>query len=239
MHLPVYVKEALLPKPVFDFAWATDDVLGTPDLGEQISIPSVEGRHVVLRPLSPNDYSMLQMLETEGELAGRWRFRGQTPSPEQWLGTLWNGVLAQFLVVSKRENVPVGLVLAYRASFQDGHAYIAALKFDPASRSPHMMLGMALFVDYVFGWWDFTKLAMEVPAFNMPQFAAGAGRYFEIEGRLRDHYACADRKWDLFVLAIHRDNWLQSSGRALKVARGTPPQRVKLRIGGHPVPGGS
>jgi hypothetical protein len=81
--------------------------------------------------VTPNDYPTL---ETEGDLAGRWRWRGMTPSPEQRAHQLWNGVLAQFIMVDRSSCEPLALIYAYKASQRDGTAYMAVLKFNPKQR---------------------------------------------------------------------------------------------------------
>src|SRR5262249_7435820 len=146
------------------------------------------GKNVGLRPIMPSDYALLQMLETNGEVGARWRFRGQTMSPEQWSATLWQGVLAQFLVFAHGQELPIGMVKAYRASFQDRTAYIGGLRFDVGEESALMMRGFALFIEYVFRCFDFRKLYLESPSYNVGQFASGIGRYFEVEGQYKDHF---------------------------------------------------
>jgi hypothetical protein len=167
--------------------------------------PPLRARHVFLKPIAPSDYPFLQMLETAGDPAPRWRHRGGTPSPDQWAQGLWAGVLVQFLVVGVESSTPIGRVVIYRPNFQDRHAYFAALRFQPRQRSPLMILGISLFLRYVFSYWDFEKLYMEVPEYSLPQFASGLGRFFEIEGRLRGHLQAGDRSWDQLIVALHRD----------------------------------
>jgi hypothetical protein len=111
-------------------------------------------------------------------------FQGSTPSPEQWAQTTWGPTLAQFMVVTRRRNDAIGMVAAYQANFQDGFAHFAAVRFDPRSRSPLMIFGVAVFLEYVFSCWDFRKLYLEVPEYNYGQLASGHGRLFVIEGRL-------------------------------------------------------
>jgi hypothetical protein len=167
--------------------------------------PGLIGRHVALRPVTAADYAMLQMLETGGEVGARWRFRGQTPSPEAWVGNLWNGVLTQFLVQSRSEEGPIGLVVGYRASFQDRHLYLAATRFDLRRPTPLMMLGVALFLRHVFDTWAFRTVYMEVPEYNLDQIASGSGRYFSEQARLPGYYEQGGRTWDHVILALTRD----------------------------------
>lgn len=185
------------------------------DVGEipPLKVPSLDGRHVFLKAVTPEDYGFLQLVETSSELGPRWRYRGATPSPEQWAQGTWGGVLAQFLVLGRQEGRPVGIVSAFQPSFQDGHAHIAAAKFDLRRRSPLMMLGFAVFVQYVFACWNLRKLYMELPAYNFEQFASGEGRFFTVEGRFRDHFFLAGRYWDQLHLAIHRDQWREHGER--------------------------
>jgi RimJ/RimL family protein N-acetyltransferase len=178
--------------------------------------PPLEGRHVELRPITPEDYHWLQRAELSSELAMRWRFRGATPGPEQWAQAIWTGALAQFLVIERRTGEPAGLVAIYRANFQHGHAALGAARFASA-KSPVMILGIALFLRYVFACWNFRKLYLELPEYNYSQFASGLGRIFEIEGRLREHNYFDGRLWDELLLAIYRDSWAEN-GRLLMAA---------------------
>jgi hypothetical protein len=191
---------------------------------EPPQFPSLLGKHVVLRPVTPNDYPMLQAVETEGDLAGRWRWRGMTPSPEQWVSQLWNGVLAQFIMVARSSGEPLALIYAYKASQRDGTAYLAVLKFNPNSRSTLVMAGTALFVEYLFTHWDLRTVYMEVPAFNMSQFASGIGRYFAIEGQLRDNYVCCGKRYDMYILAIHVEQWKAASRNVIAAELARPPK---------------
>ncbi|MGO9955502.1 MAG: GNAT family N-acetyltransferase [Solirubrobacteraceae bacterium] len=188
---------------------------------------SLDGRHVYLRPVLVGDYAALSAAEQTGELAIRWRFRGATPSPERWVQNLWQNILAQFIVVRRSDNRPLGLVMSYRADFQDGHAHLAIESFDTAQRGPHMMLGGALFIEYVFNCWDFHKLYLEVPEFNMSQIASGVGRLFAVEGRKRDHTFYGGRRWDEYTLALYRDTWRAlAESRAVLAMEARLPQRI-------------
>lgn len=192
--------------------------------------PPLDGVHVRLRPVTPRDYEHIRALELSSDLAVRWRFRGSTPSPEQWAQTLWRGVLAQYLVVTAVRERPIGLVLAYHADFQDQHAHVAMASFDPKGRSPLMMLGFGLFIQYVFTCWPFRKLYLESSEYNYEQFAAGEGRYFEVEARLRDHSSFGGKHWDQLTLAIYRETW-EGVGRRLLALEAPDAVRQAQRAG--------
>lgn len=211
----------------FDVTWAPPS--GRVDSRQPVA-PDLEGERVYLRPVDPADYPMLRAAETEGEAAVRWRYRGRTPSPDEWLQTLWSGVLAQFIVVERQSDTPIGFVYAYRPSIEDGHCHFAVMRFGHVPPTPLMTFGLALFVDYLFHLWPMRVLYAEVAEFNYPQFRSGHGRFFEIEGCLKQHYCAAGEVWDLYLLAVHRDRWLEQSAGALRLARGQHRTQVRLSM---------
>lgn len=175
--------------------------------------PPLEGRDVLLRPVEPADATSMRLVELSIELGPRWRFRGATPSPEEWTQSM-SGTLAQFVVVEKASGNVIGIVQIHGASFQDGYAELSAAKIGGLDRSPLLMFGVVMFVRYVFSCWNFRKLYMQVPEFNFSQIESGVDKFFFIEGRLRDHLFAYGRSWDQFQLAIYRDRWLEH-GQAL------------------------
>jgi hypothetical protein len=191
-------------------------------------VPSLRGRHVFLRPVTPDDYRFLRAAELGGELAIRWRLRGASASPEQWAQNLWQSVLTQYLVVGSREPTPLGLVAVYQPNHRDGYAFLAAERFGPPRPVPAMMFGVALFIEHVFRCWDFHKLYLEVPEYNVSQLASGVGRLFALEGRLREHLWYDGRRWDQIVLALYRETWARESRRLLAAAVG--PGDVVVRV---------
>ena len=188
-------------------------------LTRSASVPSLTGRTVFLRPVNPDDYRFLHAVETSDQLGPRWRFRGATPSPEQWAQVNWSSSLAQFMVIGRQTDAPIGVLAVHQPDFQDAYAKISAARFEPAKPSPAMMLGLAIFVDYVFECWSFRKLYMEVPEYNFQQLASGVGRFFETEGRLRDHYYFAGQYWDQVILAIYRERWREQAEPVLRIAK--------------------
>lgn len=212
----------------------TDKALGA----QTFKVPPLYGRFVFLRVINPQDYQLLRSAELGGDLGVRWRYRGSTVSPEQWAQSLWQGTLAQYLVVGVEDPNPLGLVTAYQANFQDGYAFLAAEALGARHPSPLMMFGIALFIDYVFTCWNFHKVYLEVAEYNAPQFGSGIGRMFEQEGRMREHLWYGGRRWDQLLLAIYRDTWQQESRRVLATAR--PPQESRMHVrmpAPHPDPG--
>jgi hypothetical protein len=202
---------------------AHDPVETDPDAAAASKLPALSGRHARLRQIVPADYGWLRRAELDGDLIHRWRHGSGTPSPEEWVRKLWVGVLAQFVVERPEDGEPVGLVMAYQANLQDGHARFAATRLDGSVRSPRLLFGLALFLDYLFACWPLHKLYMETPAYNFEQFASGAGTAFTIEGRLRDHVYLGGRHWDHYILAVYRDAWREYGSRWRDTGRGQTP----------------
>lgn len=186
---------------------------------DAFSPPSLQGKHVYLRVVVPDDYPYLHLLETSGELASTGGLRGTTPSFQDWLQQRAVGILAQFIVLARDDNSRIGLTSVFSANFQDGHAHLAATRFNPNDQSPLMLMGFGLFVDYVFSCWNFRKLYLDSTEFNYPQFASGIGRIFSCEGRLREHHFLNGQFWDHLILAIYKDRWSERSSSLLRVER--------------------
>lgn len=201
---------------------------GAAEAAQGFRVSPLHGRFVFLRVVNPDDYRFLRSVELSGELGVRWRYRGSTVSPEQWAQGLWQGTLAQYLVVGVDDPNPLGLVAVYQANYQDGYAFVAGEGFGISRPSPLMMFGLALFIDYVFTCWNFHKLYLEVAEYNAGQFSSGIGRLFDLEGRLRQHLWYDGRRWDQLILAIYRDKWQRESRRLLEAAR--PPRELRAHI---------
>ena len=113
-------------------------------------------------------------------------------------------MLAQFLVVSSETNEAAGHVVCYDAEANSGHAHIGAI-FDP----DYMHAGIAVdavtvFVRYLFATYSLRKLYLDVRGFNYELISSGAGRFFQVEGKLRDHDYYNGQYWDKYILAIYR-----------------------------------
>ena len=174
------------------------------------SPPPQEGRLIRLVILEPRHYDALYTISTSAETGFRWRHRGTTPSPERFVQSLWDGVLAQFVVERRDTGAVVGLVVAYDANPR--HRYVSLALAATAEEIGHgrMMEAGALFVNWLFTMWDYHKIYAESIEFNYQSFASGAGKLFQIEGRLKEHEFYGGRRWDLLQLAIYRRDWMRT-----------------------------
>jgi RimJ/RimL family protein N-acetyltransferase len=175
--------------------------------------PGLAAGRCGLRPVLPADYEYLYRLLVGPGLGLRWRLRGVTPTPQDFPAYLGQGVLVQYIAEDRQSRQPVGLVTAYNADFVNGHAFVA-MALDPGvQRCGWSMLSLLLFVDHVFGAFNFRKLYFEVPAFNLGQFGTAIGKALEEEGRLRDHEWFDGRYWDRVYLSLTRQRWMSLRGR--------------------------
>jgi RimJ/RimL family protein N-acetyltransferase len=186
------------------------------------AVPVLEGRHVRLKPVDARDYPFLVALQTNPENLIRWRYRGTTPSPEQIVQTLWQGVLAQFLVVRADTNEPVGLVVGYNPEFRHGYIYLAMIVTPKCERTGWAFEADALFITYLFETFAFEKIYLEVIEFNYRKLASGAGTLFRVEGCLIDHEYHLGRRWHLYTLAIYRHEWPHIVARVAPQLAGYP-----------------
>jgi hypothetical protein len=67
--------------------------------------------------------------------------------------------------------------------------------------------GLFLLFDYLFKGWNFRKLYLEVPSFNLSQFTSAADHLFDEEARLVDYVFLDGEYWDLVFLALDRAVW--------------------------------
>jgi RimJ/RimL family protein N-acetyltransferase/acyl carrier protein len=174
---------------------------------EKAASTPLESSSIVLRPLTGADEPYLQRLLTSGDHLVRYRLRGMTPSPESFHQFVWDRVVAQFVAVT-RQGHPVGVVSCFDPDFRNRYAYVAAVA-DPEMQGNGLMAeATVLFVSYLFREFDLRKLYAESLEPNYEQFAHGAGRLFEVEGRLREHEYLGGRYVDALLLAAHRDRWM-------------------------------
>jgi RimJ/RimL family protein N-acetyltransferase len=160
-----------------------------------------------LRPLADSDGAFLYQLMVTPQAGGRVRFAGATPSPEKIAASLWDSVLAQFIIESAGERRPLGLVAITTPNFRDGFAYISALGAPEIQGRGLIAQGVMLCFHYAFTTWPFRKIYMESSDESYRAFESGLGRYFTEEGRLREHVFWNGSFMDIRILAVYRETW--------------------------------
>jgi RimJ/RimL family protein N-acetyltransferase/acyl carrier protein len=171
---------------------------------DQVTPPQLAGQFFRLVPVLPPSVPFLYGLSTNPEVGFRWRYRGAVPSPQQFEQDLWQGVLAQFVVESIQTSQAAGHVVCYSPDRNMGHAYLGAAMTDEYHGSGIAAEPVRLFLDYLFDVWPFHKVYLELPEFNLPQFASATGRGLHVEARMRNHHYYQGRRWDQIILAAYR-----------------------------------
>ena len=164
--------------------------------------PSLASRTVRLRAVRSGDHDWLyELLAVDS--GSRWRYRGRTPSPAEFHQDLWHGVHSQFVVLDRADR-PVGLVGSYNVNSVAGHCHVFAVG---ATESRHLVAeACGLLINWLFDEFDFHKLWIEAPEFNLRQFASLTD-VADIEGRLTNFDFWRGRYWDVLILSVNRHRW--------------------------------
>ncbi len=173
-------------------------------------------RRIRLRIITDRDSVFLYELMTSPHSGGRVRFAGATPSPDKIASSLWESVLAQFIIESASSHKALGLVAITSPNFRDGFAYISALGSAEMQGSGLVTEGVLLAFNYAFTTWPFRKIYMEATEESYQAFKSGLGRFFTEEGCLREHAFWNGYFMDLLILAVYRETWARYAPVFLK-----------------------
>ena len=178
--------------------------------------PLMNSRRIRLRVITERDSFFLYELMTSPQSGGRVRFAGATPSPEKIAASLWDSVLAQFVIEGCDSQKPLGLVAITTPNFRDGFAYISALGPPETQGRGLIAEGVLLGFHYAFTTWPFRKIYMEATEESYRAFKSGLGRFFVEEGRLKEHAFWGGRFIDVLILAVYRQTWADHAPAMLK-----------------------
>jgi RimJ/RimL family protein N-acetyltransferase len=182
---------------------------GLDDSGSSPALsPSLETRRLHLRMLTSEDHAPLYRLSCDPDVTFQWRFRGTTPSYEDFLKQLYPGVLCQFVISPHGSREVFGLVVAYNADFRHRFCHAAVVMHPRLHRRG---LGIEAFMGlarYIYYGWDFRMIIMETVGIAYQNFASGeeAG-YFTVEGRIQDQFYYGGRYWDGISVTHRREQF--------------------------------
>jgi RimJ/RimL family protein N-acetyltransferase len=176
--------------------------------------PLLQGRFVELAPLTDAGVGLLWQWETHPSNFLTYRLRGITPSAENYHRLVWDSALAQFLVMSRAENRPIGVVSGYKDDMRSGTCHIAAI-YDPEVLERGQLRGdlegVELFCEYLFRVFNMRKLYFEVFDWNLPKFGSFLYKMCSHEAHLVEHEYFDGRYWDLHVFALSRERWVRQA----------------------------
>lgn len=162
------------------------------------------GVAVSLRPIEPPDYGPIYRAAVGPENGFGWRFRGRTPSPEEFETTLFQGCLAQYVVAGSDGRL-IGLVSAYQHDADAGHCSAAFLRIDEGqSTAGGMIHGMRAFLSYLFTTFNLRKVFVDVPEYNEWLLSGMVSSLFAVEGRQSGFYWHDGRLWDRILASVER-----------------------------------
>lgn len=201
----VFDEELLTVATVQDFLSSAADLSGV----SAIPRNSYRTPSVTLRALSDADLPLLYAAATSPAQSHLWRFRGKTPSREEFVSILKDNVLCQYVVADVESLNGIALVTAYAADLVSGHAYIGVQRFDKGRKHPSGLAfeGCLVFIQYVFDSYDLFKLYFEVPAYNSWIVSGVAREVLELEGQLKSHYFHDGNRHDLYYYALYQHRW--------------------------------
>jgi RimJ/RimL family protein N-acetyltransferase len=161
----------------------------------------------VLTPVRLEHHEFLYQLAIDEVNGLRWRYAGMVPRRDTFDQTIWSAILTQFIVVDRESNVPIGVVSAYNADMNHGYAYVMAAMISDVTKTGIGIEAVDLFFGHLFECYRFRVLYLEVPEYNVPQFASAIGWFLKEEGRLVQHTFYGGRFWDRFIFALHREDY--------------------------------
>ena len=162
---------------------------------------------VALAPVTPQHIEPIYLASLDPHWSYRWRFRGRTLSPEEFRRALFEGVLAQFVVVDQATGALVGLVVAYEHHPDAGHCSVGFQRTAVAEGPAATVEGLALFIDYLFTTFRLDRIRAEIPEYNLPVLGGVVESLCEIEGRRTAYYWHNSRAWDQLLIALSRERW--------------------------------
>lgn len=172
--------------------------------------PFLTTAHTQLHPIGPEDMDFLYSMAISPQEGYRWRYRGRVPTPAAFQEQLWSGVLAQFVVRSRSDGSPMGLVVCYGYDSENGYAYFGAQFASEWVGKRAAFPPVMKCIQYLFQTWPLRKLYFDVPEFNLPAVSRHIGGLLKEEGVLQAHDYWNGRYWAKHILAIYPEDALAS-----------------------------
>lgn len=167
--------------------------------------------------MRPDFFNFLCEMALTGEIP--WQWNGLPESSESFSATLNAGVLCQFVAVSRRSGLPLGLVRATAPNFFHGHAFLSLYFSESSRRTPATTEAAVLFIDHCFVGYSLRKLYAETLETNLADFASGEGKFFDTEARFRGYTLQQGHPVDKLVLTVDGERWSQSRSDLLAAIR--------------------
>lgn len=187
--------------------------------GGSLSSPVIETRSLALGPLLPAMYPAAYDIALSS--AGAWPWAGDSMSGsfEEFVDSLWRGVLTQRALL--RQGALVGITALYGSSMLHGATYLRFHLANEFRRVAWPFEGVFAFVDQAFETYPLRKIYVESSESEWDLYGHGLRDLLEVEGRLREHVRVKDTYLDHIIAAIWRERWLARRGALLRFSFGS------------------
>ena len=170
---------------------------------------AIRDRYMYLRPVVPADYPNLYEWSRTAGIGDRWRFHGQMPSYDDFVGTLFLGILEHKVVVTRADDKAVGLLTAYNADHRSGTCFLSAVSSPEFLSKGLVPLGAAVFTDSIFDSWPMRQIYLEIFSYNLPVLNSVLARIAKEEACLKDDLFWEDAYYDRLIFSIERQRWCE------------------------------
>jgi hypothetical protein len=163
---------------------------------------SMTGRRIALRPATDAD--------------AEWNFNlilrlgiASVPRLDRFASAYAETAVAHFIACDLRSDVQVGYSSLHNADPAGRHIELGVLT-DPDCSIP--AVGAETFfltANYAFVSLPICKLYMRVTEASAAEFGGTLATMSRREGTLREHFYFRGRHWDVYIMAVHRDDWLR------------------------------
>lgn len=168
----------------------------------------MEGRWVILRPVSQSDFPTFFRWRADVFDLHLWASQKRVPTYEEFTveaDKLFRQSIT-FLVVNKRQEQPIGFVQAYNLNLAEGWCFFLVYTAGKYRRGHGVEASVGL-LDYLFRNFALRKVYADVYEFNADSMKPLISAGFVEEGRFREHTWFNDRYWDVIRLAMYRSDW--------------------------------
>lgn len=178
-----------------------------------LGIPTLTGKHVILRPITRDDYKDIFRFQTDMRQLYLWWADRDILSFEEFVEDfqrrLRRFIQTIFIIESVNEKKTVGMIYSYNANLIDRYAYLCVYlspEYVGKNMGPE---ASKLFANYLFQYYGFRKLYAEIISYNQGSLRLARWNGFVQEGCLKEYRWFGHRYWDLHILSISVEEFIQ------------------------------
>jgi len=177
------------------------------------AIPTLTGKQVTLRPITRDDYKHIFKWQTDTrQLHLWWADRDILPFEEfvtDLERRLRRFIHTIFIIESINDKKPAGMVYSYNTSMLDRYTYLCVYLSPEYIRKSMGPEAGKLFANYLFQYYGFRKIYAEIISYNQGSLRLARWNGFVQEGCLKDYRWFGNCYWDLHILAISADKFME------------------------------